>query len=99
MAPLKQDDKSSCLLRAFPPVSGRSGEVDEKGDLDSKEISNFRKILLKFKYGIRKASALTHHQSNIILSRLTYHLFGLFCVKGNWFFNHIGHSQEDHHLP
>src|SRR4030043_1052306 len=87
MTPLKQDDESSRFFCLFPPICRRRGEIDEKGDLDPEEFSNFRKVIQKFKYSIRKASALTHHQSNIILFRLLYHLFGLFCVKGNWFHN------------
>src|SRR4030042_6200798 len=87
MASLKQDDKSSRFFCLFPPICRRRGEIDEKGDLDSEKTADFRKILLKFKCGIRKAPALTYHQSNIVSFCLIYHFFCLFRVEGNWFVN------------
>src|SRR4030043_477976 len=89
MASLKQDDKSSRFFCLFPPICRRRGEIDEKGDLDSEKTADFRKILLKFKCGIRKAPALTYHQSNIVSFCLIYHFFCLLFI-------HIGHSDEIH---
>jgi hypothetical protein len=69
--------------------------MDKKRDLDSEELSDFGQTPLKLKDRIRKSSALTNHQGDVILLGFFHHLLGLFRIEGHWFFNQdmlLGHG-------